>query len=109
MDRQAAAKSAQLSDFYGGSSAGLCRRARSPRHLDEDDHFFRGVVAGRPAQTFPMPLTMALMKGQERFNIHCRGLPRGGRQRLGLWCARIFGAALLPHRSSAPGPRGSLL
>jgi prepilin-type processing-associated H-X9-DG protein len=37
-----------------------------------DDHFDRGIVGGRWAETFPMPLTPELLKrGQERFGIYC--------------------------------------
>lgn len=40
--------------------------------LDEDDHFYRGMVDGKPATTFPMKVTMPVMlRGQERFNIYC--------------------------------------
>jgi hypothetical protein len=40
--------------------------------LNEDRHLFEGVVDGRPAETFPMPVTAAVMaRGQERFNVFC--------------------------------------
>ncbi len=40
--------------------------------LQEDDHFFRGVVDGKPALEFPMPVTSELVaRGASRFVIHC--------------------------------------
>ena len=42
--------------------------------LETDDHFYHGKAADNDkwATTFPMPVTMALMRrGQERFNIYC--------------------------------------
>ena len=40
--------------------------------LDENDHFYRGMVDGKPATTFSMKVTTPLMqRGQERFNIYC--------------------------------------
>ena len=40
--------------------------------LELDDHFFRGKVGDKWAETFPMPVTIALVHhGQERFNIYC--------------------------------------
>ena len=40
--------------------------------LRQDDHFYRGIVNGTWATTFPMPVTRSLMlRGQERFGIYC--------------------------------------
>lgn len=40
--------------------------------LNEDRHLYEGVVDGRPAETFPMPVTADVMaRGQERFNVFC--------------------------------------
>jgi mono/diheme cytochrome c family protein len=40
--------------------------------LDDDDHFYRGLVDGEPAASFPMQVTMPLMqRGRERFNVYC--------------------------------------
>jgi len=37
-----------------------------------DTHLYLGKVNGKPAATFPMPVTEALLRrGQERFNIFC--------------------------------------
>src|SRR4051794_1141021 len=43
--------------------------------LDADDHFSRGTVSGKWADSFPAqtPVTLNLLKhGQERFSIYCR-------------------------------------
>ena len=43
-------------------------------HLDEDDHFHRGIVRNAWATTFPeqVPVTRALLeRGQQRFGIYC--------------------------------------
>jgi mono/diheme cytochrome c family protein len=40
--------------------------------LEPDDHFSRGKVGDKWADTFPMPATMPLVRrGQERFNVFC--------------------------------------
>lgn len=42
--------------------------------LDLDDHFHRGKVDGKPAETFPgeVPLTREFLeRGRERFDIYC--------------------------------------
>ena len=40
--------------------------------LREDRHLYEGIVDGKPADTFPMPVTAAvLQRGQERFNVFC--------------------------------------
>jgi hypothetical protein len=40
--------------------------------LDENEHLYRGLIDGKPATTFPMPVTMKMMqRGQERFGIFC--------------------------------------
>lgn len=40
--------------------------------LDLDDHFYRGKIDGKPAETFPMPITAAILaRGRERFDIYC--------------------------------------
>jgi cytochrome c len=41
-------------------------------HLDEDDHLYRGQVDGRPAETFPFPITAKILaRGRERYDIFC--------------------------------------
>ena len=40
--------------------------------LREDEHLYRGLVDGKPADIFPFPIDKAaLLRGQERYNIFC--------------------------------------
>lgn len=40
--------------------------------LREDEHLYRGRINGQLADSFPMPVTAAVMaRGQERFNVFC--------------------------------------
>lgn len=40
--------------------------------LQEDDHFFRGLMGDEPASEFPMPVTRELVeRGASRFGIYC--------------------------------------
>ncbi|MCS6772001.1 MAG: cytochrome c [Kiritimatiellae bacterium] len=40
--------------------------------LKDDEHLHDGVVDGKPAETFPFPVTReVLARGQERYNIFC--------------------------------------
>ena len=40
--------------------------------LEEDEHLFRGQIAGRPAETFPFEVTRAVIeRGRERYGIFC--------------------------------------
>lgn len=49
--------------------AGTVARGR----LMEDDHFWRGKVDGKPAETFPMPVTAEILaRGKERYTIYCQ-------------------------------------
>jgi hypothetical protein len=59
--------------FADGRSARPLVPNTVPRgQLREDRHLFEGVVDGRPAETFPMPVTADVMRrGQERFNVFC--------------------------------------
>jgi mono/diheme cytochrome c family protein len=50
--------------------------------VHEDRHLYEGVVDGKPAETFPMPVTAAVMaRGQERYNVFCS--PCHGRSGVG--------------------------
>lgn len=41
-------------------------------HLGDDEHLYRGVVGGKPANSFPFTMDQqALLRGQERYNIFC--------------------------------------
>jgi hypothetical protein len=62
------------SDFFAdGSAVRPPVDGTIPRgFLREDAHLYQGLVDGKPATTFPMPVTEAfLRRGQERFNIFC--------------------------------------
>jgi mono/diheme cytochrome c family protein len=40
--------------------------------LDLDDHFYRGKIDGKPAETFPMTIDAAMLaRGRERYDIYC--------------------------------------
>jgi hypothetical protein len=40
--------------------------------LREDRHLYEGIVEGKPAETFPMPVTAEVMaRGRERYNVFC--------------------------------------
>ena len=63
-------KSAFFTD--GQSARPLVANTVARGLLREDRHFYEGVVDGKPAETFPMPVTAEVMaRGQERFNVFC--------------------------------------
>ena len=63
-------KSAFFAD--GQASRPLVANTVARGLLREDRHFYEGVVDGKPADTFPMAVTAAVMeRGQERFNVFC--------------------------------------
>ncbi len=74
MDNQPRYKSQQVNPLFADT-----REARPPvagtiarGHLESDDAFERGGRDGRWVETFPVPVTMGLLKrGQERFQIYC--------------------------------------
>lgn len=40
--------------------------------LEIDDHFYKGKVDGKDADTFPFPITANdMLRGQQRYNIYC--------------------------------------
>jgi mono/diheme cytochrome c family protein len=56
----------------GKSARPLVANTVARGQLREDRHLHEGVVDGRPAETFPMPVTAEVMRrGQERFNVFC--------------------------------------
>jgi mono/diheme cytochrome c family protein len=56
----------------GKSARNLVPNTVARGQLREDRHMYEGVVDGRPAETFPMPVTDEVMRrGQERFNVFC--------------------------------------
>lgn len=41
-------------------------------HANLDSHLYDGVTDGKPADTFPFPITREIIeRGQQRFNIYC--------------------------------------
>src|SRR5262249_3532556 len=74
----------QASTFFvnGASARPLVPNTIARGQLHEDRHMFEGIVDGRPAETFPMPVTAeGMARGQERFNVFCS--PCHGRSGLG--------------------------
>jgi mono/diheme cytochrome c family protein len=64
----------EKSTFFadGQSSRPLVVNTVARGQLREDRHLFEGVVDGRPAETFPMPVTAAVLeRGRDRFNVFC--------------------------------------
>lgn len=74
MADQPKAKPLAHSDFFADG-----RASRDPvdgtvarGHLRIDAHKFAGAVNGQPAETFPEPVTLAMLqRGQQRFDIYC--------------------------------------
>jgi mono/diheme cytochrome c family protein len=64
----------EASTFFadGRSSRTLVANTVARGQLREDRHLYEGIVDGRPAETFPMPVTAQMLaRGQERFNVFC--------------------------------------
>ncbi len=62
------------SEFFGDerSARPLVEGTVARGHLNADELFYNGTVNGKPADTFPFPITKeVLLRGQERFNIFC--------------------------------------
>ncbi len=59
--------------FANGSSARpLLANTVARGQLREDRHLYEGIVDGKPAETFPFPITDEVMRrGQERFTVFC--------------------------------------
>jgi mono/diheme cytochrome c family protein len=56
----------------GMASRPLVANTVSRGSLREDRHMYEGIVDGKPAETFPMPITDAVMRrGQDRFDVFC--------------------------------------
>ena len=56
----------------GQASRPLVANTVARGHLREDRHLYEGIVDGKPADTFPMPVTAAVMdRGRERFDVFC--------------------------------------
>jgi mono/diheme cytochrome c family protein len=64
----------ESSNFFldGQSARPLVANTVARGQLREDRHLYEGIVDGKPAETFPMPVTAEVMRrGQERFNVFC--------------------------------------
>jgi hypothetical protein len=64
----------EASSFFpdGRASRQLVPGTVARGHLREDVHFYDGKVAGKPAESFPFPVTLQVLeRGQERYDIYC--------------------------------------
>jgi mono/diheme cytochrome c family protein len=64
----------RASDFFGDrrSARPLPEGTVARGHLREDTHLYTGRVNGRLADTFPFPVTAAVLdRGRERYGIYC--------------------------------------
>ncbi len=64
----------EASTFFanGSGSRMLVPDTVARGQLNEDRHLYEGVVDGRPADTFPMPVTADVMaRGHERYDVFC--------------------------------------
>jgi len=64
----------EASTFFrnGQSSRTLLANTVARGQLREDRHLYEGIVDGKPAETFPMPVTADVMaRGRERYNVFC--------------------------------------
>ncbi len=64
----------EASPFFSDGSASRTPVANTVARgqLNEDRHWHEGVVDGRPAELFPMPVTAEVMaRGRERFDVFC--------------------------------------
>ena len=64
----------EASTFFtdGKASRPLVTNTVARGQLRQDRHLYEGVVDGRPADTFPMPVTDQVMaRGRDRFNVFC--------------------------------------
>lgn len=74
MYNQPKLKPLQSSEFFenGMASRPLVDGTVARGLLNDDAHLYDGLVDGKPAKTFPFPITQEVVKrGQERFNIFC--------------------------------------
>ena len=79
MDFQRKAKAQSHSNFFGDQRSARVGVAGTVARdeLKADDHFYRGLVDGEWAETFPVEVTKSSMlqatmnRGQERFGIYC--------------------------------------
>jgi mono/diheme cytochrome c family protein len=68
-------KAAGASAFFadGRNNRPLVPNTVARGRLNEDDHLYRGMIDGKPAETYPFPITAeVLQRGRERFAIQCQ-------------------------------------
>ena len=64
----------EASEFYrdGRSARGAVEGTVARGNLNEDDHFYRGMVDGQLVPTFPFPIDAeVLARGRERYQVFC--------------------------------------
>ncbi len=63
----------QESEFFpNGSSARPLPEGTISQERDLDEHLVKGTLNGQPAENFPYPVTLEVLKrGQQRFDIFC--------------------------------------
>ena len=64
----------ESSNFFedGRASRPLLAGTVARGQLRDDEHFYTGMIGGKPVTTFPFPLTAdTLKRGQQRYNIYC--------------------------------------
>lgn len=86
MFNQPSARPLEKSDFFQDNhmaSRPLVPHTVARGHLDEDEAFFHGMQGTNLVDTFPIPITRAVLaRGRERFDIYCspcHGLTGDGR------------------------------
>lgn len=66
----------EVSSFFedGLASRPLVPGTVARGHLRTDEQFYTGLIDGRPAETFPQPVTKAMLhRGRQRFDVFCAG------------------------------------
>ncbi|MGI9013726.1 MAG: c-type cytochrome [Phycisphaerales bacterium] len=104
MDNQVRLRAQHEFEFFADGRAMRAHPAGTVARggLRVDDHFYRGLVDGQWATSFPEQATMSdalLARGQERFNIYCS--PCHGESGNGLGMVAVRAATLL-EQGEAP-------
>lgn len=76
MDTQIKYKPYRKSDFFedGRDMRPMLEGVVARGKLKDDDHFYRGMVDGQPAKTFPISIEITkefIERGHNRFNVYC--------------------------------------
>jgi hypothetical protein len=67
-------ESLEASEFFldGRAARQLIPGTVARGQLREDTHLYQGKINGKPADTFPFPVTVRILqRGQERYDIYC--------------------------------------